>query len=109
MPIAVAPARMAAVSANASPNATSASAPVVTGPTTLAMSPDIEYAANTGPPRPSTTSPTTAPGATSSRPEPRPRMPMAIKNAGSDEDTSASRTNDEPEIAQPATSTGFRP
>jgi len=57
-------------------------APAATGPTTLATSEDIEYAANTGPPRPSTMSPTTAAGATSSSPEPNPSTAMAIRKPG---------------------------
>jgi len=99
---------MPAVKANAALYDDSASAPAATGPTTFAMSPDIEDAANTGPPRPSTTSPMIAPGATSSSPEPKPSTAIATRNIGSD-CTSASRTNAEPEIAQPAMRIGRRP
>jgi len=97
-----------AVSPKASPYDDSATAPAATGPTTLAMSPDIEYAANTGPARPSTTSPMTAPGATSSSPDPRPSTAIATRKPVSDSH-SASITNAEPAIVQPAMSTGRRP
>src|SRR3954447_20371594 len=107
-PATTATASTAAVRPNASEYATSAIAPAATGPTTLATSADIEYAANTGPPRPSTTSPTIAAGATSSRPEPNPRIAIATRNPGSD-DHSASTTNATPDTLQPAISTGRRP
>src|SRR3954452_24534821 len=107
-PATTAAASTAAVRPNASEYDTSAIAPAATGPTTLATSEDMEYAANTGPPLPSTTSPTTAAGATSSRPEPRPRIAIDTRKPGS-VDHSASTTNAQPEIAQPAMSTGRRP
>src|SRR3954470_8952087 len=107
-PATTAAASTAAVSPNASEYDTSAIAPAAIGPTTLATSEDMEYAANTGPPRPSTTSPTTAAGATSSSPEPNPSTAIATRKPGSD-GHSASTTNAEPDSAQPATSTGRRP
>ena len=54
-----------AVAANAAwYDASSASQPVTSGPTTAPRSPAIWKAATTVPPRPETTSPTTAAGAT---------------------------------------------
>jgi hypothetical protein len=99
---------MPAVKPKAPENDTCAIEPAAIGPTTLATSDDIEYAANTGPPRPSTTSPTTAAGATSSRPEPSPSNAIDTRKPGSVDQT-ASSANAEPDIAQPATSTGRRP
>src|SRR3954471_21840736 len=107
-PATTAAASTAAVSPNASEYDTSAIAPAAIGPTTLATSDDMEYAANTGPPRPSTTSPTTAAGATSSSPDPNPSTAIATRKPGSD-DYSARMTNAEPEIAHPAIRTGRRP
>src|SRR4051812_41902986 len=107
-PAATANPRITAVNPNAPDHDTAAGAPAAIGPTTLATSEDIEYAANTGPPRPSTTSPTTAAGATSSSPEPNPSTAIATRKPGSD-DHSASTTKAEPEIAQPAISTGRLP
>src|SRR3954471_13286936 len=93
--------RITAVNPNAPDHDTAASAPAATGPTTLATSEDIEYAANTGPPRPSTTSPTTAAGATSSSPEPNPSTAIATRKPGRPVHR-ARMTNAQPDSVQPA-------
>src|SRR3954447_21379823 len=107
-PAITAMARIPAVSQNACEYDAAASAPAVTGPITFATSEDTEYAAKTGPPRPSTTSPTTAAGATSSNPEPNPSTAIATRKPGSD-DHSANTTNANPDNEHPATKTGRRP
>ena len=71
----------AAVEAKAAPKPVeSASAPATSGPTRLPASPAIWYAAITVPPRPPTTSPSMAPGATSSSPLPKPNTTIATMN-----------------------------